>query len=377
MRSLFLSLLALNPLVLADSLIIGIDQKVAFDQPGFSKFAPGDDRVLIYDLSTPAQPRLTRDIPLSNSVFGPPTNVALSPDGRTAIVADSVSWQPDGDSFKHEPAKTISALDLENGSISDLKHQGSQPSGVAFSKDGNLLAVANRAGGSVTLYDVKGSTFNHRATINLGGQISAVAITPDSSAIVASQFDQHSAIHVPITAEGFGEPTTLPVGRWPYNVQISADGHWAVTANNGNGGLPDGHIDTISLISLKTPQARVVDHITVGDGPEGLAISPESDLIVVPLLQGSAGMFKGEWFHNDNGAIAVLTLGEDGAELVQTIETGAFPEGIAFNTTGTHVYCGDHASKTLTIFAVRNQRLERVNQLELPGYPASLRSQLP
>ncbi|MEO1842833.1 MAG: hypothetical protein ABGZ37_01005 [Akkermansiaceae bacterium] len=57
----------------------------------------------------------------------------------------------------------------------------------------------------------------------------------------------------------------------------------------------------MSVIDLEADAPRAIDHITMGDGPEGLAISPDGKLAVVPLLQGSAPPFANKWFFHEKG----------------------------------------------------------------------------
>ena len=79
----------------------------------------------------------------------------------------------------------------------------------------------------------------------------------------------------------------MAVGLWPYNVDVSPDGKIALTADNGNSGAADGNVDTVSVIDLEAAPPRVIDKVVVGDGPEGLAISPTGQMAVAMLLRGN------------------------------------------------------------------------------------------
>jgi len=69
-------------------MIVGVDQKVTWDDTGKVVFLPpGKDVVSVVDISTREAPRIVASLPLMNSVFGPPTNLAITPDERVAIVA--------------------------------------------------------------------------------------------------------------------------------------------------------------------------------------------------------------------------------------------------------------------------------------------------
>lgn len=82
----------------AQTMIIGIDEKVTWDAKGKQLFTPpGKDAVSVVDISNPEAPKIIANLPLMNSIFGPPVNLAVSPDGKLAVVANSMDWQKDGD----------------------------------------------------------------------------------------------------------------------------------------------------------------------------------------------------------------------------------------------------------------------------------------
>ncbi len=74
-----------------DNIIVGIDGKTFFEAAGVRSGEPGKDAVLVLDASDPAHPRIAASLPLENSVLGPPTNLQITPDGRLALVANSVT----------------------------------------------------------------------------------------------------------------------------------------------------------------------------------------------------------------------------------------------------------------------------------------------
>ena len=89
----------------------------------------------------------------------------------------------------------------------------------------------------------------------------------------------------------------MTVGLWPYNVDVTPDGKLALTADNGNSGAADGQVDTVSVIDLEATPPRVIDKVVVGDGPEGLAISPTGKLAVALLLRGSNAAKSAFFYH--------------------------------------------------------------------------------
>src|SRR6516162_11780576 len=96
----------------AQYLIVGNDEKVVFKN-GTPVLSPsGKDTVSIIDIDDPAKPRIVVNLPLENSIVGPPTNLAITPDGKLALVANSVDVVRDGDSLKNVPDNKVFVVDL-------------------------------------------------------------------------------------------------------------------------------------------------------------------------------------------------------------------------------------------------------------------------
>src|SRR5262245_28816792 len=74
----------------SQTLIVGNDEKIGWDESGKQTTRePGHDTLSVIDISKPEAPRITATIPLINSIAGPPTNLAVSPSGEVALVANS------------------------------------------------------------------------------------------------------------------------------------------------------------------------------------------------------------------------------------------------------------------------------------------------
>lgn len=372
--------LALAGALPGEVLIIGIDTKVALAPEGVLKVAPEADAVLVYDISNPGQPSLQGRLPLTNSIFGPPTNLLVTPDGSRALVANSVNWVEENGEWTAPPDRAIHLLDLRTNPIQvrQTVEVGDQPSGLGMSEDGKSVVVANRKGRSATLLRL-GDTLEAVHTVEIEGEAAAVAMTPDGRRALVTKFAEHAVavLEVRDNQLHYDPDHDIAVGRWPYNVQITPNGKIALVANNGNNGFPDGHADTVTVVDLEASPPRAIDHVTVGDGPEGLAISPDGRFAAVPLLQGSAPPFEGRWFYNRKGAIALLRIDGKSVRKVATVETGAFPEGVGFSRDGRHLFVGDLADQQLSVFEVTADSLRPITTLTLPGYPASLRTQVP
>jgi len=388
-RSLFLGvgfatgLAVLATPVFAELMIVGGDNKVGFSDSGAVFLAPGGDVVSIVDIgSDPASPRIVADIPLMNSVFGPPTNLAITPNERLALVANAMNWVEVDGGWKPDPDNRINVIDLTLNppAVIDTIEVGRQPSGLAISRDGTMAMVAHRADNSIGVLAIDGTSVELVQTIDMGEHVAAVSITPDGSRALVAKFPGHKIAVLDI-ANGratYNADLDMPVGQWPYNVKIAPDGRLALTADNGNGGQSDGHIDTVSVIDLAATPPRVVDRIVVGDAPEGLAISPTGRIAVAVLLRGSAGVSPDTWYYNRNGSVVVLEI--DGMSVRRTaeIEVEGLPEGVVFSADGSHIYVGNFVDKSISILKVDGTTVTNTGKtLALPAHPGSMGGSTP
>ena len=77
------------PALAAPYMIVGNDEKPGTDAQGKPIVNPtGKDTILIVDLAKPEEPKVVATLPLENSIVGPPTNLAISPNGSIALVAE-------------------------------------------------------------------------------------------------------------------------------------------------------------------------------------------------------------------------------------------------------------------------------------------------
>jgi hypothetical protein len=96
----------------AQYLIVGNDEKLIF-KDGKPVLSPaGKDTVSIVDIGDPGNPRIVANLPVENSVIGPPTNLAITPDNKLALVASSIDVVKDGDNWKNSPDNKLYVIDL-------------------------------------------------------------------------------------------------------------------------------------------------------------------------------------------------------------------------------------------------------------------------
>jgi DNA-binding beta-propeller fold protein YncE len=359
-------------------MIVGNDEKVVFDPSGKQLFLPpGKDTVSVIDIGTdPLAPKILVNLPLMNSIFGPPTNLAITPDEKLALVANSMNWVQDGAAWKPAPDDRLYVIDLTASPprVIDTVKVGKQPSGMSINRAGNLALIANRNDNSISVLRIAGSTVTLIDTVPMGEQVAHVVFTPDGKRALAAKFPGHKIALLEVNGEKVTyNKQDLPAGLWPYNLDVTPDGKLALTADNGNSGAADGHVDTVSVIDLEANPPRVIDKVVVGDAPEGFAISPTGKLAVAVLLRGTNAP-PTSWFYNRNATVVALRI--DGKKVTRgnEVEVRGLPEGVVFSDDGRYVYVGNFMDRDISILRVDGDQLVNTGKsLQLPSQPASMR----
>lgn len=357
-------------------MIVGLDEKVLWDDDGKTVLSPpGKDSVLIVDLADPENPKIAATLPLENSVIGPPVNLDIDPTGSVALVANSVDVVKEGDALKQVPDNKIFVIDLKANppKLAATITGGKQPSGLSFSPSGKMALVANRADNSVSVLSVNGTDVKVTDTISFPDSVAHVLFTPDGKRALAVRFPAHKVSVLDINGDRVTySKVDLPTGQWPYNVVVTPNGKIALTSDNGGAGSSDGSVDTTSVIDLEATPPRIIDRVVVGDGPEGLAMSPKGDVAVAAILRGSNN--KKAFYYNKNGSLSILKIDGKKVTKTQDIEVGGLPEAVVFTPDGKYLLAGNYLTQDFSILKVNGSNVtDTGKRFKVPGHPASAR----
>lgn len=362
-------------------MIVANDEKQSWDAAGkVILSAPGQDSLSIIDIGTdPLAPKIIANLVLPNTIAGPPVNLAITPDESLAILANSLNVISENGVLKQVPDNRLFVVDLTNNppALIDTVVVGKQPSGLSINRAGNLALVANRADNSVSVLRITGKKVELIDTVAIGESVAHVRFTPDGKRAVAAKFPNHKVAFLDVAGEKVTyNKVDVVAGLWPYNVDVTPDGKIALSADNGNSGAADGNIDTVSVIDIEASPPRVIDKVVVGDGPEGLVISPTGKLAVAVLLRGSNAATSAH-FYNRNGSVVALRI--DGKKVTRTneVEVRGLPEGAVFSADGRFLYVGNFIDQDITILKVEGDHLVNTGKsLALPGHPAAMRGKM-
>jgi DNA-binding beta-propeller fold protein YncE len=375
--TLLLPLTLATPALAKPFMIVGLDEKILWDDEGKPILAAdGKDQVLIIDLANPEDPKIVVSLPLKNSIVGPPVNLDIDPSGTVALVADSIDNVKDGDNLKQVPDNKIYVIDMAANppKLAATLTGGKQPSGLSFSPDGKMALVANRGDNTISVLSVNGTDVKITDTVAMPDSVSQLVFTPDGKRALATRFPAHK-LSVLEVADGrvTYSKIDLPTGQWPYNVVVSPDGKIALTADNGGAGSSDGSVDTTSVVDLEASPPRIIDRVVVGDGPEGMAMSPKGDLAVAAILRGSNANKKA-YFYNKNGSLSILKIDDKKVTKTQDIEVGGLPEAVLVTPDGKYILAGNFLTEDFSILKIEDGKVtDTGKRFKVPGHPASAR----
>jgi len=236
-----------------------------------------------------------------------------------------------------------------------------------------MALLANRADNTISVLSISGTDVKVTDTITMPDSVSHVMFTPDGKRALAARSGANKVSLLDIA----GDKVTynkfdLPTSQWPYNIVLAPNGKIALVNETGNGGSSDGNVDTTAVIDLEANPPRIIDRVAVGDGPEGLAMSPKGDVAVAAILSGSNN--KKAFYYHQNGHLSVLKIDGKKVTKVGEVEVGGLPEAVTFTPDGKYILVGNFMTKDFSILKVNGSKVtDTGKRFAVPGHPASAR----
>lgn len=337
---------------------------------------PMPDTVSIIDMNA-SPPRLVAEINVPASVVGPPSSVAVSPDESIAIVTAATKVDP-ADPKKTVPDNKVSVIDLKSSppALLSTVEAGAGAAGVAINRAANLVLVANRSEGTVSVFTLAGKALTAAGKVQLGDAKSgpsAVSFTPDGKTALVTMNAEHTVKVLKIDGEKLEDTKReISTGVRPYPIAIHPGGKMAIVANVGRG---TGDADTLNIIDLSKTPARNVGWVDLGyETAEGMMLSPDGRWCGVVVMNGS-NKAKESPFFNPAGRLLLYRI--DGLKLTKVAEApiGRWSQGIAFSKDGRTILVQNMVEENAMVFRWDGAKLVDTKQpIKLGGGGAAIRT---
>ncbi|KJH70047.1 hypothetical protein UH38_20665 [Aliterella atlantica CENA595] len=310
----------------------------------------------------------------SNSVAGPPVAVAVTPDGRFAIVVETFRPRPDGDwqnqrfsDLRH--GDRILVFDLSDPTRPRRVQEvtvAERPDSVSISRDGASVAIAFNPQGAGTKTPLAIIPFSNG---RLGQPVyPTVPRLPQGQRLIHAEWHPKEDV-LALVNENAATVEFVRVGRqrntielqpWgnvvqiekaPYMARFTPDGRHLIVNNLFWGpdveGLwteaPRGSVNSIRLSAGKqadgSPRHALVSRAMTGVSPEGIAISPNGRFVVTTNLERSYLPYDDRritWF----STLSLITLDPQTGQLNHVAEypyDGILPEAAAFDASSQYL----------------------------------------
>lgn len=367
------TMLLLSPNVAAQIVVSANDNKVANVEGRTTVIDnPPPDTVTIINLNV-LPPKIIGEVKAPTSVVGPPNSVAVAPDESFALVTGG---------FKIDPTNSKAAIPDDKLTVIDLKasppaviatlQSGFGASSVSINRAGTLALVCNRSEGTVSVFKIAGKTLTRSAVVAIGdakSQPSHAVFTPNGKTVLVTRDGDHRISVLSVDGDKVEDTKRyMAVGIRPYSIAVSPKGTVAVLTNQGGG---QGDSDIISVVDLKQNPPRIVDNINIGQTPEGIAMSADGNFVAVTILNGSARV-KGSPNYNDHGLVKIFRIQGTRLTLAAEAKVGGWGQGIVWSKNGRTLLAQSMHNKALDILSFNGSRLKVVGQLKVHGNPAGI-----
>ncbi|MEM8797789.1 MAG: hypothetical protein AAGE61_19660, partial [Pseudomonadota bacterium] len=274
-----------------------------------------DDALIIATVSPDLATMSIATVKVSNSVAGAPTAVAVTPDGRFAVVSESFGERgADAVTFHDLPVGNLLTLvdisDAANPTIVQQIEIGTRPEGLSLSPAGDMVAIAMHPadGRGIAFVPISNGQFGDASFASVPGTSPSdrlshvewhpsgdfVAITDVNRAIV--RFSRVIRGDNGVTLEEWGNPVL--VSKYPFMGRFTPDGRHFMSGNLywGNdvvGIWTEAPAGDVTSIRFETEAGDgglrhyLVGKAETGISPEGIAISPDGEWAVTTNLEVS------------------------------------------------------------------------------------------
>jgi DNA-binding beta-propeller fold protein YncE len=334
----------------------------------------GQDTINVVPLRGHARDFRAYTAAASNSVAGPPTAVAVTPDGRYALVVETFRPRPVGDEqtqtfadLKHGNRMTV--IDLSDPtrprSVQELAI-AERPTSVSINHAGSLVSVTFHPDGAGARTPLALIPFEHG---RLGQPAYPVVPripqrhelvhaewhpTQDVLALVNNTGAEVSFVRVVRQGENFDlQPSgnVVQVEKFPFMARFTADGryvlvnnlYWGTDVEGTWSEAPRGSVVSIRLAAGTqadgSPRHALVSRAMTGVSPEGLALSPDNRYVVTTNLERSYLPYDDDritWF----SSVSLVTLDPQTGQLNHVADypfDGILPEAAAFDASSQYL----------------------------------------
>ncbi len=361
------------PLAAAPSLMVSLnDQASAYANEGMHvRPQPRPGSISVIDAAaTPVKAWHVEGVQCS--VIGPPSELAISADGREILVSAAMQVDP-ADVTKLVPGSKVTRLRFDADGLRRAGEieVGLQPSGIRVSKDSKRAWVALRGEGRIALLSLHPEGMSVEKTWTVAtpeDSIADIALSPDERTAFATLHESKTLLVFDADKDGglsLRQRVETPVK--PYHIVFFPDGKQALV------GCTTG-ADVMCLMEKSGDEWRVREKIPTGRIPEGVFVSPDGRWAAATCFDGANVCNpQNPWFGRP-ARLYVFAVNPGGSlRQTQSLKIDGVPQGAAFSADSRRLVATQFGPGNLAVFELKGEEWTPTgNFIELPGQPAAL-----
>lgn len=259
-----------------------------------------------------------------------PHEAAVSPDGKTAVIADY---------GQQTPGASLTVIDLPSMRVTRTIDLGApaRPHGIQFEPDGVHVAVTAEVRG--TLLRVNIETGETVASIPTDQQAShMVVLSPDGARAYVSNIASGSVSVLDLVAGRL--VTIIETGDGAEGLDVTPKGSELWVGNRAN--------DTVTVIDTET--LEVVEQLRCGRFPIRVKVTPDGGRVLVSCAaSGEVAVFDAETRRELARIPMVEEDGENADDGGNVFTQGPVPIGILIPADGRHAYIANTNANIVTV----------------------------
>jgi DNA-binding beta-propeller fold protein YncE len=322
---------------------------------------PPPDTVSVIDLAqTP--PRVKATVEVGAATFGPGQGIYVAKDESFAIIP-SGSRAENGSLFVDNRVSVIELVGAPR--VLQQISAGKGPNAVAVNPAENLVLVANRVDGNVSVFALKDKHLTALETIDLGNpasRASAVAFSADGKIAFIAAEGGIDAFNV--RADGFAYDASAHIpALHPYTIDISPNGQLLAIVNSWSG---SGNVAAVTLVDISARPYKVASVVGTPGLSDGLRFSPDGKYLAACSLNGSTEPPSSPDYH-DHAVLTIFAVDGKTLRRVDRASVGRWPQGVAFSRNGRTILVQNMLEKTISVFSFADGKLTPQEPLAIPN----------
>jgi DNA-binding beta-propeller fold protein YncE len=316
------------------------------------------DSVVFFAFSGAKRQELGR-VTAPTSFQGPPSAVAISADRTLALVSASLRISlKDPKEFMPDNKLTVISLNAKRINVVQTIELAFSPSSIAMNAAGTLALAMHPADDSVSVLAIA----DHKVKV-----VEILPMGKGSSPMAAAFNPDGKTVLITLPGDGVIGLFNVEGGRlkMPAIRKMSAGIRPTALSYCGNTGLAvvsnygkvTGDFDTVSLIDVAGTASRVIDTVSVGPAPEGIACSLDGRYAAA-AIQNMSTVSKSDPFYAPNSMVVLLRIDGKHFKRVADAPIGGWAQGVGFLDDSRTLFAQSMMDRSMHFFRIEKDSLE-------------------